>query len=109
MGKKALRTITGNHKRIWNGWRTVVAGSGGNLSLCDGCLVVRGEEERTIPLLQLRELIVERPRGNISLPLLAVLSRNHISLLICDEKPSPVGVYNHPVHVQSNTDSPWLP
>lgn len=74
-----------------NGWRTVIVGNGEHLSLRDGCQLIPGTNQQAISLLQIREVIIERLRGSISLALLDALSSNQISVLLCSEKASPSG------------------
>ena len=71
------------------GWRTVVAGNGEHLSLHNGCLMVEGEKPASVPLCQIREIVLERPRGTVSLALLSALGDYHIQVLLCDERSSP--------------------
>ena len=71
------------------GWRTIVAGNGERLSLRNECLLAEGETRWEIPLRQIREIVLEYPRGTLSLALLNALRKYHIQVLLCDEKSSP--------------------
>lgn len=71
------------------GWRTCIVQDYDKLSLRDGLLVLSGEEEITVPLNQLRRLLLMSPRASITTALLNELAQQHISVLFCDQKRSP--------------------
>ena len=73
------------------GWRTVVIEDHERLELRNDCLVLKKqEEEKSIPLNQLRDLILSYPSGSITLPLLQRLSKEQVNVILCDEKRKPM-------------------
>lgn len=74
-----------------NAWRTIVLDCHESLSLCDNQMVVKHEEEKTtVPIEQIREILITSDKGSISLPLLVKLSSQNTKVVFCDAKRTPV-------------------
>lgn len=72
-----------------NGWRTLVAEKPSDFSVSDNCVEINGEKKYSFPIGQVRNIIITAPYGSLTLPLLNELSRNGISLIVCDSSRTP--------------------
>ena len=73
------------------GWRSLVVDSEAKLSLSENNIIFQGEEEKQIPISQIRECVIQSQKCSITIPLLSELSKNNIILIVCDEKCNPTG------------------
>ena len=74
-----------------NAWRTIVLDCHESLSLCDNQMVVEQEENKvTVPIEQIREILITSDKGSISLPLLVKLAAQNTKVVFCDAKRTPV-------------------
>lgn len=72
-------------------WRSLIVESGEHLSLKDSHMVIqRADQEFTIPVNQIREVLLTSNRGSISLPLLTALAEQNSTVIFCDGKHYPV-------------------
>ena len=71
------------------GWRTVVVTDIASLSVKNDVLVVKDDVDFTYPIGQIRELVIDSYRGDISLPLIHTLAANDINVVFCDAKHNP--------------------
>lgn len=71
------------------GWRTVIVETGTDLSLRNSMLVPDGDEERGIPLYQVRKLMITSERATISAGVLVRLAQDNIDVILCDRKHMP--------------------
>ncbi|MDO4569454.1 MAG: type II CRISPR-associated endonuclease Cas1 [Planctomycetia bacterium] len=82
-------------------WRVVVVGEGSHLSYGCGQMIVRTQEkgEETIPLFDVRTILVSSSRSSLTTQLILELHERQIRLIFCDSKRSPygeiVGYYDH--------------
>lgn len=75
-----------------NAWRTIIAEPHESFGIRDNQLLIQNEDsEITIPLEQIRELLLTSNQGKISLPLITRLASQNTSVIFCDAKRSPVG------------------
>ena len=75
-----------------NGWRTVAVSSPVHMSLRDNNLILKKkdqDEEKSVPLSQMRELMILSNQGTISLALLQALKENNVSTVFCDKRKNP--------------------
>ena len=71
------------------GWRTLVVENPADLSLSESGICINQDERPSIPVDQLKNLIITSSKGSLSIALLNTLSRNNIGVIICNEKKLP--------------------
>ena len=72
-----------------NAWRTIIAEPHESFGIRDNQLLIQNEDsEKTIPLEQIRELLLTSNQGKISLPLITRLASQNTSVIFCDAKRS---------------------
>lgn len=74
---------------IEQGWRTVVIENPAELLLRDGCMIIRGENEYSVPICQVRNLLIVTELGQISFPLMSELTGRDVEVVFCDKKRFP--------------------
>ncbi len=73
-----------------SGWRSIVINQHEELALSNEQLIIRNEdEEQTIPLEQVRDVMVAHPSGSVSFPLLQRLAEDGINVVLCDHRYEP--------------------
>lgn len=73
-------------------WRTVLIQNGGTLKVKDSQLLYRGEQEVTIPLEDIRCIILESLQLNLSSYLLSKCAEQNIPIVLCDYYHLPNGL-----------------
>lgn len=75
-------------------WRTVVTRPHESLYLRNNQMIVSQEnpeqEDQSIPVEQIREILIDSSMGNISLPLLQKLAEQNTKVLFCDRQKNPL-------------------
>jgi len=76
------------------GWRALVVRSDARLSVLNGNVhLVHNDGRVTLPIDDLDCVLIESPRGNVSIPLLKELASKNIALLVVDDTHKPCGIY----------------
>lgn len=95
------------------GWKTVIIGSECTVSLTlNRMKITIGNNYQNIPLNDLNTVIFSHDKTTITIPVLAKLIANNISVIICDSKNDPIGIFqpfnNHSlVFKQLNKQINW--
>ncbi len=95
------------------GWKTVIIGSECTVSLTlNRMKITVGNNYQNIPLNDLNTVIFSHDKTTITIPVLAKLVENNISVIICDSKNDPIGIFqpynNHSlVFKQLNKQVNW--
>lgn len=73
-------------------WRSVIVDASDRIHIDNNRLAIsrENEEEKYVPLNQIREILITSNRGSISLPVLTALSQQNTSVIFCNDKYSPV-------------------
>ena len=71
------------------GWRTFIIDSKSELLCSDGNLVVKNETVKTIPIAELKTVLVNSLTTTITVSVLNELSKNNVKLIFCDERHNP--------------------
>lgn len=80
------------NSKITQPWRTVIVERADQLTLNENCLCMHVEErDVSIPLEQIRTILISSSRGSISLPLLNRLISQNTAIIVCDESHTPIG------------------
>ena len=74
---------------IETGWRTVILDSPSELSCSDGNLVIKNDVEKTIPLAELRTVLINSTATTLSVELINELKNNHVKVIFCDSRHNP--------------------
>jgi CRISPR-associated protein Cas1 len=87
------------------GWRTLVVTSEARLVVRNGNLhLERDDHQLTLPIEDIDAVIIESPRGNVTISVLSELAQRGVALLVVDGKHTPCGVllpYSQNPHVPS--------
>ena len=74
-----------------NGWRSVICTEYDSFSLANNLVVMKsGDRECTVPLNQLRDLMIVAASSTISVPLLVALTEANANVILCDKRYRPV-------------------
>lgn len=74
-----------------SGWRTVVINRHEELEMSDNQLIIKSEEQEwTVPLEQVRDVMVAHPSGSVSFSLLQRLTEDGVNVVLCDRRHEPV-------------------
>ncbi len=72
------------------GWRTVVINRHEELKMCDHQLIIKNEEQEwSVPLEQVRDVMVAHSSGSVSLSLLQQLTEDGVNVVLCDRRHEP--------------------
>lgn len=74
------------------GYRSIVIGSSVRMTVKNGQLIIEGEAKGTVPIEDIRTLIIESRSSNISTYALSALSEEGVCVYLCDDKHMPCGV-----------------
>lgn len=74
------------------GWRCVMVERPARLSVRQGQLLIRQEEEHSIPIEDLNALLLESRQVQVTAAALGALAEGGVALWVCDEKHLPCGV-----------------
>lgn len=73
-----------------SGWRTVVINRHEELEMSDNQLIIKSEEQEwTVPLEQVRDVMVAHPSGSVSFSLLQRLTEDGVNVVLCDRRHEP--------------------
>ncbi|MDO4838729.1 MAG: type II CRISPR-associated endonuclease Cas1 [Clostridia bacterium] len=73
-----------------SGWRTVVINRHEELEMSDNQLIIKSEEQAwTVPLEQVRDVMVAHPSGSVSFSLLQRLTEDGVNVVLCDRRHEP--------------------
>lgn len=73
-----------------SGWRTVVINRHEELEMSDNQLIIKSEEQEwTVPLEQVRDVMVAHPSGSVSFSLLQRLAEDGVNVVLCDRRHEP--------------------
>ena len=73
-----------------SGWRTVVINRHEELEMSDNQLIIKNEEQEwTVPLEQVRDVMVAHPSGSVSFSLLQRLAEDGMNVVLCDRRHEP--------------------
>lgn len=75
------------------GWRTLIVTSEARLVVRSGNLHLEREDKQlTLPIEDIDTVIIESPRGNVTVSVLSELAQRGVALLVVDSKHTPCGV-----------------
>ncbi|MEG1075215.1 MAG: type II CRISPR-associated endonuclease Cas1 [Ruthenibacterium sp.] len=73
-------------------YRNLIIENPARLSVRNEQLVIRNEEEHTVPIEDISALLIENHQSTLTSAALAALSQDGVSLYVCDEKHLPCGI-----------------
>ena len=74
-----------------NSWRTIVLDNHESLGICNNQMVMKQDDnDISIPVEQIREILITSDKGSISLPLLVKLASQNTKVVFCDGRKMPV-------------------
>ena len=75
-----------------SGWKTLVISGKKSLCIQNGQLIIGGETEEIVPLHEIRQILIDSLKLQMSASTLVHLSSNNISIVVCNEKHNPAGI-----------------